>query len=296
MLPIKETTNAGKEMADPNFWNALLEKSTDILFSFGMTLIYAIIALVIGLFVIKILMRIVKKMLDKGKVDLSLRSFLLSMASIILYVALFFIIALIFGVKSATFIGIFGAAGIAIGLALQGSLANFAGGVLILVFKPFRVGDKVIINGKFGVVEEIDILYTRLKSYRGFYFIMPNGNVANTVVENRALSPELRVQVELRFSFEEDVDQLREIITSTMAKHPKLVEGKPVQFWVSSMDEYNIKTSARCWAKTWDLWEVYWDQIEAIKKALEAHNIKFAIPKTEVRYPDGINENAENKN
>lgn len=278
---------------DNEFWHNLVKHSKDILMSFGMKLVYAIIVLIIGLFLIKLLRGLITKVMEKKKVDLSLQSFVKSLSSIVLYIFLFLAIGFVFGMDTTAFLGIFGAAGIAIGLALQGSLANFAGGVLILLFRPFKIGDKVIIDGEFGVVEEIDILYTRLKSYSGFYYIIPNGKVSNMKIENRAISPELRVQIELHFSFDEDVDKLREIITTTMQKHTDLIEGKPVQFWVSSMEDSYMKTSARCWTGTWDYWAVYWDQIEAIKKALEANDIKFAIPKTEVHYPEKLKAKSE---
>src|SRR5699024_9839018 len=184
-----------------------------------------------------------------------------------------------------TFLGIFGAAGIAIGLALQGSLANFAGGLLILVFKPFKIGDEVEIDGVEGEVIDINILYTRLSDWRGQHYTLPNGNVANNAVKNNTAEQFRRVQIELHFGHNEDFDRLREIITSTMIKHPGVVQDKPFQLWISNIQEYYIKTSARCWCKSDEYWGVYWAQEEAIKKALEENGIKLATPKQRIDLP-----------
>jgi|SRR5699024_484327 len=271
---------------DGSFLTHLGTKLDGFFYNFGPALIKAVIIFTVGVFLIQLLMHFISRLFEKYKVELSLKSFIESLSTFLLYGILIFIVGRILGIKGSTFLAIFGAIGLAIGLALQGSLENFAGGVLILMFKPFQVGDKVIINGVFGVVHEINILYTRIRTYDGKIFTMPNGKVSNSDVENRSILPYRRVQISLNFSFDEDIDELREIITSTMEKHPKLVDQKPVQFWVREMGDYCMKTSARCWTKTEGFWRVYWDQIEAIKKALEANNIELTIPKREIHQPD----------
>src|SRR5699024_10505499 len=130
----------------------------------------------------------------------------------ILYAILIFVVGLVIGVKATSFLAIFGAIGVAVGLGLQGSLSNFAGGLLILVFKPFRVGDEVIVNNIQGEVIDINILYTRMSDWRGEVYTLPNGNVANSAVKNNSADAYRRVQVELHFSYEVDFDRLREII------------------------------------------------------------------------------------
>src|SRR5699024_12558772 len=169
--------------------------------------------------------------------------------------------------------------GVAVGLGLQGSLSNFAGGLLILVFKPFRVGDEVIVNNIQGEVIDINILYTRMSDWRGEVYTLPNGNVATSAVKNNSADAYRRVQVELHFSHEEDFDRLREIITAEMNKNPDVDQDRPFQLWISSFETYYLKTSARCWCKTEEFWGVYWAIEESLKKVLAEHDIKLAIPK-----------------
>ena len=271
---------------DENFWVHLKSELFDFLFTAGTKAIFAIVILVVGVFLVRALLRWIKRFMRKAKVELSLQTFIESLSIFFLYGILLFIIGRYLGIEASSFLAIFGAIGIAIGLALQGSLANFAGGILILMFKPFRVEDKVIIDGVFGVVDEINILYTRIRTWDGKIITMPNGKVSNNKVENRSILPDRRVQISLNFSFDEDFDELREIIITALAKHPKLVEGKPVQFWLSEMGDDCMKTSARCWAKTEEFWDVYWDQIEAVKKALDRNGIELAIPKRAIYQPD----------
>lgn len=135
----------------------------------------------------------------------------------------------------------FGAAALAIGFALQGSLSNFAGGVLILAFKPFKVNDLVEINNNLGFVKKVDILYTRIKTYDGRVVTMPNGKVANNDVDNRSMKPYCRVEIDLNFSFEESFDELCEIIINALKSHPILVKSKPIDVWLIEMGDYAMK-------------------------------------------------------
>ena len=148
------------------------------------------------------------------------------------------------------------------------------------------MGDEVIIDRVQGYVEDINILYTDVNNWRGEVFTMPNGRVSNNMVRNNSADQYRRIQIELHFNQDEDIDELRELITSTMKKHPETISDKPYQFWVNSFEEYSIKSSARCWCKTDIYWEVYWAQEEAIKKALTEKGIQLAIPKQAVHQPD----------
>lgn len=279
---------------DENFWLHLKNEFFEFLFSFGTHIIYAVVVIVLGILVIKLAKKLINRIMKKANTELSLQSFIISLSNLVLYALLIFAVGIIFGIKATSFLAIFGAMALGIGLALQGSLQNFAGGVLILLFKPFKIGDKVIIDGVFGVVNDISILYTTIESWSGIHYTMPNGKVSNNTVENRAKKEARRVQIELHFSFDEDFDRLREIITSAMAKHPKVIQDKPIQLWLSEFDSYSIKASARCWVPTWEFWGVYWDQIEAVKKALEENGVAMAIPKQEIYQPNR-NDIKENK-
>lgn len=275
-----------------SFWEELINRVINGLRDFAPRLIFAVLFLVIGYFLIRIIMGFIRRIMDKAHTELSIRGFIESLSIATLYALLIYIIGRTLGVDASSFIAIFTAAGVAIGLALQGSLANFAGGLLILWFKPFKIGDEVEIDGISGEVDDINILYTRIHNWRGEYYTFPNGSVANDVVKNNTRVTYRRVQVELHFSFDEDIDQLREIIISTMKKHPKVIQERPFQFWINNFQDYYIKTSARCWCKSDEYWGVYWAQEEALKKALEEHGIELQIPKQEIHQPD-IKENKQ---
>lgn len=264
---------------DGGIWKKLEDALLKFLIEFGPHVIYAIIALVVGLFVIKIIMRLLRRILRKSNVEPSLRTFFQSLTVFVLYALLIFTVGILLGIKASSFMAMFGAAALAIGFALQGSLANFAGGVLILAFKPFKVDDLVFINNNFGVVHKVDILYTRILTYDGRIITMPNGKVANNDVDNRSMEPYRRVEIKLNFSFEEDFDELREIITKALKTHPELVEDKPIQVWLNGIGDYSMQVSARCWCDSADFWPVYWAQMEAVKKALDKNDIHLAIPK-----------------
>ena len=264
---------------DTNFWIELKSQLLEFLIEIGPELIYALVTFILGVFLIKILMRLLRSALRKSKTELSLKTFVESLSIFLLYGFLFFIIGSILGIKTTSFIAVFGAAGIAIGLALQGSLSNFAGGVLILVFKPFKVGDLIYVNNNLGFVEKIDILYTRIKTFDGRIITMPNGNVSNSDVDNRTMEKYRRIDLNLKFSFDTDIDKVRQIIINGMNKHPKLARHLPVDVWLDEIGEYQMKLKARCWVESVEYWPAYWEQLEAVKKELDKEGIIIPIPK-----------------
>ncbi len=273
---------------DVSIWKKLEVALIKFIVEFGPNVIYAIVALVIGIFVIRFIKRMLRRILAKAGIEPSLKTFVQSLSAFVLYALLIFVVGVLLGIQASSFLAMFGAAALAIGFALQGSLANFAGGVLILAFKPFKVNDLVLINDNFGVVHQIDILYTRILTYDGRIITMPNGKVANNDMDNRSVEPYRRVEITLNFSFEEDFDELREVITNALKAHPDLVKEKPIQVWLSEMGDYSMKVSARCWCESDDFWPVYWAQMEAVKKALDKNDIHLAIPKRAIYQGEGI--------
>lgn len=268
------------------FWQGLITKTVEEFNAFLPRLIYAAIFLVIGIFVIRLLMSFLKRIMIKAKTELSVRSFIESMSIAICYALLAYVVGRTLGIQALNFTAIFTGATVTIGLALQGSLSNFAGGLLILFFKPFKIGDEVQIGDVEGEVSDINILYTKVHNWRGEYYTLPNGKVSNEVVKNNSSDEYRRVQIELHFSHDEDFDRLREIVTETMKQHPEVALDRPFQLWISNFQDYYIKASARCWCKTSQYWGVYWAQEEAIKKALQKHGIKLQIPRQIVDQPD----------
>lgn len=269
-----------------DFWVHVKDTFLDFLMHIGPRAIYAIITFIIGVFSIKIIMRILKRVLRKSKVELSLQSFVGSLSVFVLWGLLIFLTGSILGIEASSFLAIFGAAGIAIGLALQGSLANFAGGVLILLFKPFRVGDLIKVNNVLGFVVKIDILYTRVKTYDGLIVTMPNGNVSNSDVDNRTMEPYRRIGLDLKFNYDVDIDFVLKLIINTMKNHPKITHDPEPDAWLDSIGEYELKVIARSWVPSEEYYPAYWEQLLAVKKALDAEGIEMPIPKRTIHQPE----------
>ena len=267
-----------------DFFLEILNKLTSFLWSIGPIVIKAIVALVLGVFLIRLLRRMLKRFMRKANTELSLRSFIESLTSFVLYGVLFSTIGIIIGIEATSFIAMFGGVAIAVGLALQGSLANFAGGVLILVFKPFRVGDLIEVNDTIGFVEKIDILYTRLKTYDGRMITMPNGNVANSNVDNRTINLTRRVDLTIRVGLDEDIDKVITIIQNTMSINPAALKDPAPDTFLDGIEEYCLRFTGRAWSDAEDYWPIYWSQLANVKKALDANGVKIAIPKSEIIY------------
>lgn len=269
---------------DEEFYIKVKDRLIDFLWSIGPTAIKAIVALIVGIFLIRVLKRLLKRFMSRADTELSLRTFVDSLATFILYGLLFATIGIIIGIEATSFIAMFGGAAIAVGLALQGSLANFAGGVLILVFKPFRVGDLIQVNEVLGFVEQIDILYTRVKTYDGRMITMPNGNVANSNVDNRTVNQTRRVDLTIRVGLNEEVEMVKSLIEETMNTHPGILKNPEPDAWLDEIEDYCLRFTARSWTNWEDYWPVYWDQLSEIKKALDENGVKIAVPRREVTY------------
>ncbi len=248
----------------------------------GPKIALAIFLLVGGIILVRMLGRLMNRTFRRYRVEPSLSSFLESLIKFILYALLAVSIGTTLGIKTSSFVAIIGAIGIAIGLALQGSLANFAGGVLILVFKPFKVGDLIHVNGNLGTVIKIDILYTRLVTFDNRIITMPNGNVANSDVDNRTMQETRRADLNLKFHYDTDVKQVREVVVAALKKHPKALAQPAPDLWLDEIGEYELKMVARCWVHPQDYWPVIWEQYEAVKEALDEAGITIPVPRQEV--------------
>lgn len=268
------------------------EKAVDFMFDFGPKILGALIVFFIGKYIISLLLKALDKVFVKYDIDASLASFLKSFAKAILYVLLFITIASQIGIELTSFIAILGAAGLAIGLALQGSLANFAGGVLILIFKPFKVGDTLEAQGTLGSVESIDILYTKVKNFDNKLVTIPNGTLANNLIINHSEKPTRRVDMAIGVAYGTDLKKTRQVILNTLKRDERIhADPEPVMKFTSFGDS-SLDLSVRCWADTGDLWPVYWDNMEALKEAFEANDIEIPFPQRDVNhyYPEGKKE------
>ncbi len=262
------------------------DRLLEFLLEFSFDFIIAILILLIGILVIKLAKRLIRKSFSKFSIEPSLATFAVSFSSFLLYAVLIVTIGSTLGVKTSSFVAIIGAAGLAIGLALQGSLANFAGGVLILVFKPFKVNDLIEVDDKMGIVTQIDILYTRLVTFDNRMITVPNGTMANSNIVNWTMRDKRRVDMSLKLSYDANIKEVREIVVGAMKKHPRIFQDPAPDMWLDAFGEYDMKIAARCWVRPDEWWPVYWEQLEAIKEALDKNGIQIPIPKKEISFSD----------
>jgi small conductance mechanosensitive channel len=267
---------------------AQVQKYTDQLMDMALTyapkLVLAIITLIFGLWLIKKLIKVAKKLMDKHDVDPSLRGFLSGLISIGLKVLLLISVASMVGVQTTSFIAVLGAAGLAVGLALQGSLSNFAGGVLILLFKPFKVGDFIESKGVMGTVESITILNTIIRTAGNNTAILPNGSVANDNIINFTKLRPRRVDLSVGIGYKEDIDKAKAVIMKVM-EEDELVLKDPAPFvGVLGMGDSSVDLAIRPHCDADHYWDVFFGINEKVKKALDANNIEIPYPQRDVNF------------
>ncbi|MBA3900512.1 MAG: mechanosensitive ion channel [Bacteroidetes bacterium] len=242
----------------------------------------ALITYFIGAFIIKVIVKSLKKVFTKYDIEASLAIFLSSFIRVFLYVMLFLAIAQTVGIEATSFLAVLGAAGLAVGLALQGSLSNFAGGVLILIFKPFKVGDIIDAQSTLGTVESIDILYTKIRNFDNRMVVIPNGSLANSNIVNLTEMPTRRVEMNVGVAYGTDLKKTRKVLLDIFSKDERILKEPAPVVYFSSFGDSSLDLSIRCWTITADLWPVYWDNMEAIKEALEEHKIEVPFPQRDV--------------
>lgn len=269
--------------------SVIKEKAIDLAFQFGPVLLKALVLLLVGRYVIRLLIRLMTTALEKYEIDPSLATFFKSFLSAILWVILLISVATTLGMEMTSFVAILGAAGLAIGLALQGSLANFAGGVLILVFKPFRVGDTVEGQDTLGEVESIDILYTKIRNFDNKVVTIPNGALANNPITNFSLKPTRRVDMAVGVAYGTDLKETRKVILDILTKDTRIHKDPEPVVHFTNFGDSSLDLTIRCWTDSAEYWPVYFDNMEAIKEEFEAKAIEIPFPQRDVNhyYPEG---------
>jgi small conductance mechanosensitive channel len=257
-----------------------LTEAKDQIMVYAPKLITAIVVLVIGLLIIKYFMRFVKRKM--GKIDPSLKHFLASVISVTLKVLLFVTVLSMLGVAMTSFIAILGAAGLAVGLALQGSLANFAGGVLILIFKPFKVKDLIEAQGHLGVVEQIQIFNTILVTLDNKEVVIPNGKLSNESLVNYTAKKIRRVDMTFGISYDDDFKKAKTVLENIIKKYPKALKDPAPLVRMGELGDSSVNFTFRVWCKTEDYWDVYFDMHEAVKEELDKAGITIPYPQRDV--------------
>lgn len=242
----------------------------------------AIIVLIAGIWLIKKLVNKLKKTFHKRKVDPSLIPFLSSIINVTLYIMLIISVASMVGVETTSFIAVLGAAGLAIGLALQGSLANFAGGILILLFKPFKVGDVIEAQGVIASVTEIQIFHTVLKSFDNKTIILPNGPLYNNPIINYSTEPTRVVEWIFSVSYSEDIDKVRGIIKNVVFSDDRVLDKDNPYINLSELNERAVNFKVRARVKGADYWDMFFDVTEGVKKAFDKEGISVPYPRSDV--------------
>lgn len=258
------------------------EKAIKMAIEYGPKLVLAIAVLVIGLSVIKSVTRFVRSVLTKRQVDPTLSPFLTNLIGWGLKALLLISVASMVGIETTSFVAVIGAAGLAIGLALQGSLANFAGGVLILIFRPFRKGDYISAQSHEGVVDTIDVFATTITTIDNRKVILPNGPLAGGAINNYTGHSLRRVDLSIGIGYNDDIKKACQVLKDMCHKNAKVLKDPAVFVGVTDYGDSSINLTLRSWCKTSDYWDVFFELNESIKYALDEHKISIPFPQRDV--------------
>ena len=263
-------------------WNEAIDmlKSTGV--DLGLNVLTAIVIFYAGRWVINIVMRGLRTVLQKQQIDKTLETFVCNLVRIVLLV--FVIVAAIsaLGIQTTSFIAVLGAAGLAVGLALQGSLSNFASGVLIVLFRPYKVGDFVEAAGISGSVEEVQILTTVLKTGDNKRVIVPNSQIMDGIITNYSANDTRRVDMVIGVSYSDDLDKVRQTLKELVAAEDRILDEPACTIAVSELGDSSVNFVVRPWVATADYWGVMFDMTEAVKKRFDEEGISFPFPQRDV--------------
>jgi small conductance mechanosensitive channel len=260
----------------------ILKQLTEIIVEYGPKLLGAIAVWIIGSWIIRAIRRGFKNMLDRKNMDSSLKPFLNGIIGGLLKVLLIISVLGMLGIEMTSFIAIIGAIGLAIGLALSGTLQNFAGGVMLLIFKPFKVGDYITAQGYSGTVNEIQIFNTILKTPDNKTIIIPNGGLSTSSMTNFSTEPKRRVDWTFGIAYGDDVDKAKEIIKKRCDEDSRILEDPAVFIALSELADSSVNIVARAWVNAADYWGVFFEMNEKIYKTFQAEGINIPFPQMDV--------------
>ncbi|MCB0271732.1 MAG: mechanosensitive ion channel [Bdellovibrionales bacterium] len=256
----------------------LQEKAVSMGVEYLPKLVLAIVTLVLGLWLIRIFRSFLKRVFQRQKCDESLQKYLVSLTSIALKILLIVTVIQMVGVKTTSIVAVIGAAGLAVGLALQGSLSNFAGGILILIFKPFQVGDYIRAGGLEGTVRAIQVFHTELISADGKKVVLPNGNLANNPIENFNCEPARRISFLFGIGYGDDIDLAKSVIEDLIVKDDRVLKDPKHRVAVSKHGDNAVEMTVQVWCRPDLYWDVYFSYPEKVKKAFDDKEIEIPYP------------------
>jgi small conductance mechanosensitive channel len=280
--PMPDVVEQVKEIMDPDKVNHLIEVGMELAVTYGLQLLAAIVIFILGKMAASWVKKLITRMMKKSGVDQIIVGFTSSIA----YIALmaFVIVAALgqLGIQTTSFIAILGAAGLAVGLALQGSLANFAAGFLMIIFRPFKVGDVVEAAGVTGKVEAIHIFTTTLLTPDNKTIIVPNGSIGNDTIINYSTQPTRRVDLTVGVAYDADLKQVRSVLEDIVSKDTRILSDPAHQIAVSELADNSVNFVVRLWVKSEDYWGVFFDTNETVKIRFDEEGIGIPFPQRDV--------------
>lgn len=258
------------------------EQFSTLLANYAPKVVGAILTLIIGFWIANRVANFVKQAMAKQDVDLSIQSFVGSLFGVGLKVMVLLAAAGMFGIQTTSFVAIFGALAFAIGMALQGNLGHMAAGILILIFKPYKIGDFIVTQGYSGSVKEIGLFNTILTTLDNRIIIIPNGTVTGGPIENLTANSERKVPMTFGIGYNDDIDKARAIIKQVAESCPEIDHSKPVDILVSELADSSVNFAVRPWCKTENYWKVHFYMTEQVKKAFDKAGIGIPFPQMDV--------------
>ena len=261
-----------------------LEDPVPDVLNFSVQVVLAILLYLIGKRVISFLRKFLRKSLERRNVDIEVRQFLDSVGKYSLYFILWLMILTLFGITTASVVALLGSAGLTLGLALQGSLANFAGGVLILLLRPFHVDDYIVSSatGHEGIVKEISTFYTRIQTADNQTVMIPNGKLADGAIVNVTGQQTRRIDIVVGIAYSADLLKAKKLLSDLVEKETRKLSDQPVNIFVSNLAESSVELGCRFWVKSEDYWQTRWDTLEEIKLLFDENDIEIPFPQVDV--------------
>ena len=261
-----------------SFWNAFWPKALE----FVKVVIIALLIWFIGKKLVKICLNLFKKILERGNVEAGVQSFLMSLVNIVLYGVLVLTVAGTVGFETTSVVALVGSAGLTIGLALQGSLSNFAGGVLILILKPFVIGDYIVTGSAEGTVTSIDIFYTKLVTPDYRTVILPNGTLSNADIVNVTAQKKRRIDLVISVAYKSDIEKVKAVLLDLAQKHEFVLQEEPMLVFISQFASSSIDMNLRFWVAAENYWTALWDMREKVKSAFDENDISIPFNQLDV--------------
>jgi len=276
-----------------NDWEVYAKDYTTKFIDYLPTLLGAIAILVIGWWVIKLIVGYTGKLFQKKDYDQTLENFVLSLLNWTLKILLFIVVVTQLGIETTSLVAVVGAAGLAVGLALQGSLSNFAGGVLIIILKPFKIGDWIEAQGVSGTVKETTLFYTYLNTFGNQLAVIPNGQLTNDNIINYTVEGKRKDAITIGISYDSDIKLAKDILMKLMEEQKEIFTDPAPQVVVTELADSAVNLSARFWATNDDFWNCHWYTIEEAKTRLEGAGIGIPFPQRDVHFFDHSKDNKE---